>query len=212
MEREMYVSNRIASSSTSDSLAYLATRAAGKAAEENAEAGSTAQLAGGSSDPSAHVGLTVDALLVLSVAKEEMASSQPALTAAERDNLDTAELEKREHAAFGHFLEEGDGKAYYRAYIEYFDSMPAQDQRSARYAGTREPAVAALRAIAYNESALDMTAPAAALENATVAGERAARRATPISAIFQPSQADIENVARVNGRISRADSMYATGF
>ena len=206
----MYVSNRIASSSTSDSLAYLATRAAGKAAEENAEAVSGAHLAGGSYDPSSHVGLSVDALLVLSVAKEETAHSQPVLTEAERNNLDTAELEKREYAAYGHFLEEGDRKAYYRAYIEYFDSMPTQDQRSSRYAGTREPAVAALRAIAYNESALDMTAPDAALET-TAAGERA-RRATPISAIFQPSLADIENAARVNGRISRADTMYSAGF
>jgi hypothetical protein len=208
----MYVSNRIASGSTNDSLAYLATKAAGKAVEENAEAGSTAHLAGGSSDPSAHVGLSVDALLVLSVAREEMAYSQPALTEAERNNLDTAALEKREHDAYGHFLDAGDRKGYYRAYIEYFDSMPPQDQRSARYAGTREPAIAALRAIAYNESALDMSAPDAALENATEAGERTARRATPISAILQPSLGDLENVARVNGRISRADSMYATGF
>ncbi|WLR94129.1 hypothetical protein [Shinella zoogloeoides] len=208
----MYVSNRIASGSTNDSLAYLATKAAGKAVEENAEAGSTAHLAGGSSDPSAHVGLSVDALLVLSVAREETAYSQPALTEAERNNLDTAALEKREHDAYGHFLDAGDRKGYYRAYIEYFDSMPPQDQRSARYAGTREPAIAALRAIAYNESALDMSAPDAALENATEAGERTARRATPISAILQPSLGDLENVARVNGRISRADSMYATGF
>ena len=100
-----------------------------------------------------------------------------------------------------------------RAYIEYFDSMPTQDQRSARYAGTREPAVAALRAIAYNESALDMTAPDAALENVVALDDKAARRATPITAIFQPSQADFENAARVvTSRISRADTMYATGF
>lgn len=208
----MYVSNRIASGSTSDSLAYLATRAAGSAAEENAEAGSTAHLAGGSYDPSAHVSLSVDALLVLSATREETAYGQPALTEAERNNLDTTELEKREHAAYGHFLDEGDRKAYLRAYIEYFDSMPAQDQRSARYAGTREAAVAALRAIAYNESALDMTAPDAALGNASEAGDRAARRVTPISAIFQPSAGDFENAARVSGRISRADTMYATGF
>lgn len=208
----MNVSSRIASGSTSDSLAYLATKAAGKGAEENAEVGSTAHLSGGSSDPSLHVALSVDALLVLSVAKEEMAYSQPALTEAERNNLDTTELERREHAAYGHFLEAGDRKAYYRAYIEYFDSMPAQDQRSSRYAGTREPAVAALRAIAYNESALDMSAPDAALENGTETGERNVRRATPISAIFQPSNGDLENVARVTGRISRADSMYSIGF
>jgi hypothetical protein len=209
----MYVSNRIASSSTNDGLAYLATRAAGKAVEENAEVGSTAHLAGGSYDPSSHVGLSVDALLVLSVAKEETAYSQPALTPAERENHDTAELEKREYAAFGRFLEEGDRKAYYRAYVEYFDSMPLEDQRSARYAGTRESAVAALRAIAYNESALDMTAPDAALENVAAADDKAARRAIPIASIFQPSQADFENAARVvASRISRADTMYATGF
>ncbi|WP_337181382.1 hypothetical protein [Shinella sp.] len=208
----MYVSNRIASGSTGDSLAYLATRAAGTAVDENAEAGSSAQLAGGSYDPSAHVGLSVDALLVLSVAKEETVYSQPALTQAERDNLETTELEKREYAAYGHFLDEGDRKAYYRAYIEYYDSMPPQDQGSGRYAGTREPAIAALRAIAYNESALDMTVPGSALENATGAAEQTTRRATPISAIFQPGQGDFENAARVAGRISRADAMYATGF
>ena len=100
----MYVSNRIASGSTSDSLAYLATRAAGSVAEENAEAGSTAHLAGGSYDPSALVSLSVDALLVLSATREETAYSQPALTEAERNNLDTSELEKREHTAYGHFL------------------------------------------------------------------------------------------------------------
>ena len=208
----MYVSNRIASGSTSDSLAYLATKAAGSVAEESAEAASTAHLAGGSYDPSAHVSLSVDALLVLSGTREETAYSQPALTEAERNNLDTTELEKREYVAYGHFLDEGDRKAYLRAYIEYFDSMPAQDQRSSRYAGTREPAVAALRAIAYNESALDMSAPDAALENVGETGDRTARRATPISAIFQPSAGDFENAARVSGRISRADSMYATGF
>jgi hypothetical protein len=208
----MYVSNRIASGSTSDGLAYLATKAAGKVAEENTEAGSTAHLAGGSFDPSAHVGLSVEALLVLSVAKEELAYSRPALTEAERNNLDTYELEKREYIAYGHFLDEGDRKSYYRAYIEYFDSMPPQDQRSARYAGTREPAIAALRAIAYNESALDMSAPDAALEIATEAGESSARRATPISSIFRPGPGELENIARVSGRISRADSMYSTGF
>ena len=209
----MYVSNRIASGSTSDSLAYLATRAAGSVAEENAEAGSTAHLAGGSYDPSALVSLSVDALLVLSATREETAYSQPALTESERNNLDTTELEKREHTAYGHFLDAGDRKAYLRAYIEYFDSMPAQDQRSSRYAGTREPAVAALRAIAYNESALDMTAPDAALENvAEPDDDRSVRRATPIAAIFQPSAGDFENAARLGGRISRADSMYATGF
>ena len=55
-------------------------------------------------------------------------------------------------------------------------------------------AVAALRAIAYNESALDMTAPAAALENVSEPDDgRSARRATPIAAIFQPSAGDFEN-------------------
>lgn len=201
----MYVSNRIASGSTNDSLAYLATKAAGKPVEEVAEPVASAQLAGGTTDPSSHVGLSVDALLVLSVAKEESAHSQPALTEAQRNNLDTTALEAREHEAYGHFLEEGDRKAYYRAYIEYFDSMPAQDQRSARYSGTRELAVSAIRAIAYNESALDMAAPEAAVANTV-------QRSTPISAIFHPGQADFENAARVGGRISRADTMYASGF
>lgn len=199
----MYVSNRIASSSTSDSLAYLATRAAGKAVEEAADADTAAHLAGGSSDPSAHVSLSVEALLVLSGVREEETAALPALSDAERNNRDTEALERREYDAFRHYLDQGDEKNYYRAYIEYFDSMPPQDQRSPRYAGTRENAVAALRTIAYNERVADMAAPEAA---------EAARRATPISAVFQPSRQDYENAARVGARISRATSMYSLGF
>jgi hypothetical protein len=201
----MYVSNRIASGSTHEGLAYLATKAAGKATEDAAEAVSSANLAGGTVDPSSHVGLSVDALLVLSVAKEEAVHSQPALTDAERNNVDTAALEAREYGVYGHFLDAGDPKAYYRAYIEYFDSMPPQDQRSARYLGTRETAVSALRAIAYNESALDMSEPETVID-------AVARRATPISAILQPGQGNMENSAHIGARISRADSMYAAGF
>lgn len=208
----MHVSNRIASGATSDGLAYLAARAAGAVVEESVEESSGAHLAGGSYDPSAQVSLSVDALFVLSATRDETPSTQPALTEAERNNLDTAELEKREYAAYGHFLDEGDRKAYLRAYIEYFDSMPAQDQRSSRYAGTREPAVAALRAIAYNESALELSAPDAALRNAPEAGDRQARRATPISAIFQPGAGDFENAGRLGARISRADGMYSASF
>ena len=202
----MYVSNRIASSSTSDSLAYLAARAAGGALEETADAGSAAHLAGGSYDPSAQVSLSVEALLVLSGVREEETAALPSLSEAERNNSDTEALERREYEAFGHYLDRGDEKSYHRAYIDYFDSLQPMDQRSPRYAGTRENAVAALRTIAYNERVADMTAP-----DAAEAGE-GARRATPISAIFQPGRQDFENAARVGGRISRATSMYSLGF
>lgn len=113
----MYVSDRIASNATGDSLAYLSNRATDKAGEKTAEAASTAHLAGGSHDPSAQVSLSVEALLVLSGTREDA----PALSETER-------------------------------------------------------------------------------------------RATPISAIFQPGKQDFENAARVNGRISRATSMYSLGF
>lgn len=207
----MYVSNRIASSSTSDSLAYLATKAAGAPVEEAADDGPAAQLAGGSYDPSAHVSLSVEALLVLSGTREGAEERLPALTEDERNNVDTAALAEREYAAFGHYLDAGDSKNYYRAFIEYFDSMLPEDQRSARYAGARENAVAALRSIAYTEKVMDATAEGAAAD-AVLEAERAARRATPIAAIFQPRQQDFENVARVAGRISRATSMYSIGF
>lgn len=202
----MHVLNRIASSSTGDSLAYLATRAAGKAAEEPADAGSAAQLAGGSYDPSAQVSLSVDALLVLSGVREAEAAAVPSLSEAERNNSDTAALEQREYEAFRHHLDQGDEKGYHRAYIEYFDSLQPVDQRSPRYAGTRETAVAALRTIAYNERVADMAAP-----DAADAGE-GARRATPIAAVLQPGRQDFEAAARVGGRISQATSMYSLGF
>jgi hypothetical protein len=207
----MYVSSQIASNLTSESLVNLAKRAGGKAAEET-ETASTANLSGGSYDPSVHIGLSVDALLVLSAAREDAEEGRQTSAQSEQDNPDTTDIERRERAAYGHFLEEGDRKAYYRAYVEYFDSMPVHDQRSPRYAGTREPAVAALRAIAYNESALDMTAPGATLENAASVAERVARRATPIAAIFQPVGSTGETTSRVNRRISRADAMYSTDF
>lgn len=200
----MNVSNSIVSSSTSDSLAYLATRAAGKAVEVAAGSDSAAHLAGGSHDPSAQVSLSVEALLVLSGVREEQSSALPALTQAERENRDTEALEQREYAAFRHHLDRGDEKSYYRAYIDYFDSMPVEDQESPRYAGTRENAVAALRTIAYNERVADMAAPEAAGE--------IVRRATPIAAIIQPGRQDYENAARAGMRISRATSMYSLGF
>ena len=66
----MYISNRLAGTATGDSLANLAARAASRATEAPAEAESNANLSGGSYDPSAHVSLSVDALLILHVMRE----------------------------------------------------------------------------------------------------------------------------------------------
>ncbi len=202
----MYLSNRIASSSTGDSLAHLAERAAGKVVDEARETVSAAQLSGGSHDPSAHVSLSVDALLVLSASREE-AEALP--VAQDISEIDISTLQRREYESFGHFLDEGDRKAYYRAYLDFFAGMRPEEQNSERYAGMRESAVGALRAIAYNERVADMTAldiPVAAAEEAPT------RRSTPISAILQPGIPEFEHAARVTGRISRATSMYTLGF
>jgi hypothetical protein len=150
---------------------------------------------------------------VLSGARQHEEAKLPALTDDERNNLDTSALAEREYAAYGRYLETGDQKGYYRAYIEYFDSMPLQDQTSARYAGTRDAAVAGLRSFAYREKVVDVSEPdAVALFDVLLESDKTFRQATSAATVYHPGQSDFENAARLAGRISRATSMYATGF
>ena len=209
----MYISNRLAGTATGDSLANLAARAASRATEAPAEAESNANLSGGSYDPSAHVSLSVDALLILSGAKAEP-SRVPALTDDERNNIPSTSLAEREDAAFGKYLAAGDTKAYYRAYIEYYDALRPEDQASPRYAGTREGAVSALRSLAYSEKAIDGDEDATAVLDAILESGRTVRQTQPVTqpASLAPLAYEIDNVARYNGRVSRANNMYITGF
>lgn len=206
----MQISNRLAGTATGDSLANLAARAANRATEEPVDATSNAQLSGGTYDPSLRVSLSVDALFILSGAKTEEAQL-PALTEDERNNIQSPALAEREHAAFGKYLETDDVKAYYRAYIEYFDNLRAEDQASARYAGTREPAVSALRSLAYNEKAIDEDGPTV-LDAIFESGRTIRQIQTLQPASLAPLAYEVDKAARHGGRVSRADSMYLTSF
>ncbi|MCF3642122.1 biotin biosynthesis protein BioC [Rhizobium sp. TRM95111] len=206
----MYISNRIAGTATGDSLANLAARAAASAAEEPAEATSTANLAGGSYDPSAHVSLSVEALLILSAAKSDD-GKLPALSEDERNNVETPELLERERLAFGHYREEGDLKSYYRAYIEYYDSLEPADQASERYAGTRDIAVTALRSLAYTEKATSEPDGEATLDTILASGGTAPAGTIAGYSVDQAVVRQFE-AARFGGRISRANAMYLGGY
>ena len=180
----MHVSNRIASGSTSDTPGNLAAKAAGKAVEEDGESGSSAQLSGGSYDPSALVFLSVDALLVLSASQNE--TGRPGT--ARHGDFDAAALATLEYESFGHFLDEGNRTAYYRAYLDYHDGMQPAELPAERRVETP-----------FDEAAVRQT----------TATER---RATPIAAILHPAGPDAETHSRPAGGISRATTMYALGF
>ncbi len=102
--------------------------------------------------------LSADALLYLSRTRRT-AERQPPLTREEWSNVLTPQLARREHQAFGRFGETGDYRAYYRAFIEYYDSLRSEDQNSLRYFGTREAAVAGLRSFEYSDESGSVVEP-----------------------------------------------------
>ncbi|SIQ01996.1 hypothetical protein SAMN05880582_101408 [Rhizobium sp. RU20A] len=102
--------------------------------------------------------LSAEALLYLSRTRRA-AERQPALTREEWSNALSPQLARREHQAFGRYSETGDYKAYYRAFIDYYDSLRSEDQNSLRYFGTREAAVAGLRSFEYSEESGSVVEP-----------------------------------------------------
>jgi hypothetical protein len=83
----------------------------------------------------------------------------PPLTKDEWNNRLSPQLAAREYQAFGKLAETGDYRAYYRAFIDYYDGLRPEDQNSLRYFGTREAAVAGLRSLDYDaDSGLDIDA------------------------------------------------------
>ncbi|MDO9415354.1 biotin biosynthesis protein BioC [Pararhizobium sp.] len=147
----MQVVNIKTGAATGDGLNTLVGRPVVKSGPA-AQATDAVARASGLYDPSARISLSVDAMLFLSKSKKAQ-EKQPALTNDEwNNNTVTAALAGREFNAFGKFAETGDSKAYYRAYIEYFDGLSYQDQNSRRYTGTREAAMAGLRSLEYSDS------------------------------------------------------------
>ncbi|MFD1326949.1 biotin biosynthesis protein BioC [Mycoplana ramosa] len=208
----MQISNRIAGSKTSDSLANLAARAAGKAAEEAADGARQNGFTAGSYDPSDQVSLSVEALLVLSASRDTQRF--PPLTEDERNNIVSPELEEREYAAFRHFRDDGDMKGYYRAFIEYFDKLRPQDQSSPRYVGSRQIAVSALRSLAYAEKAMedDVGTEVPAVLDTILASGNTIRRDVP--QMVSPGAAihGADGSGRQSFAASRATSMYLGSF
>lgn len=206
----MQISNRIAGTATQDSLANLAARAAGKGGEEAVDAGRPNSFKAGSHDPSEQVTLSVDALFVLTASRDDQ--RLPALTEDERNNIVSPALEEREYVSFRHYRDEGDMKSYYRSYIAYFDNLQPQDQTSARYAGSRQVAVSALRSLAYAENAMDEdggSEPPAVIDT-ILASANTIRRDVPQLVPFTAAVQGGDGV-RVSA-ISHATSIYLGSF
>ncbi len=151
----MQIANRLNSSAAGDGLNNLAGRAAAQGAPGSREDGGAAAFSTGGYDPSSRVSLSADALLFLGRTKR-VQEKYPALTRGEWSNTLSPQLAAREYQAFGKYSETGDHKAYYRAFIEYYDNLRPEDQNSLRYFGTRDAAIAGARSVAYSdESGMD---------------------------------------------------------
>ncbi|MCV9997136.1 biotin biosynthesis protein BioC [Pararhizobium sp. YC-54] len=151
----MQIANRLTSAATGDGLNNLAGRAAAQGVSGSREDGGAAVLATGGYDPASRVSLSAEALLFLGRTKR-VQEKYPALTKDEWSNRLSPQLAAREYQAFGKYSETGDHKAYYRAFIEYYDNLRPEDQNSLRYFGTRDAAIAGARSVAYSdESGID---------------------------------------------------------
>lgn len=154
----MQIANRLTTATAGDGLSNLAGRPADPTGAAGKEDSTAQAVQAGFFDPTPRISLSVDALLYLSRVKKAP-ERQPALTTDEWNNSLSPQLAAREHQAFGKFADTGDYKAYYRSFIEYYDSLRPEDQNSVRYFGTREAAVAGLRSLEYDsESGLDIDA------------------------------------------------------
>lgn len=151
----MQIANRLTSTPTGDGMGNLAGRAVAQTTAGNREVGGAAPSFIGGYDPSSRVSLSAEAMLFLSRTKK-VQEKLPALTQDEWANKLSPQLAAREYQAFGKYSETGDYKAYYRAFIEYYDNLRPEDQNSLRYFGTRDAAIAGARSVEYNdESGID---------------------------------------------------------
>lgn len=154
----MQIANRLSSSAAGDGLNNLAGRAASQGVAGSREDAGAVALPMGGYDPSSRVSLSAEALLFLGRTKR-VQEKYPALTRDEWSNKLSPQLAAREYQAFGKYSETGDHKAYYRAFIEYYDNLRPEDQNSLRYFGTRDAAIAGARSVAYSdESGIDGSA------------------------------------------------------
>lgn len=146
----MQIANRLTSAGTGDGLSNLAGRAAVQASSVNREEGNATVALTGGYDPSSRVSLSAEALLFL-LRTKRVQEKYPALTRDEWSNKLSPQLAAREYQAFGKYSETADHKAYYRAFIEYYDNLRPEDQNSLRYFGTRDAAIAGVRSVEYSD-------------------------------------------------------------
>ncbi|KQY14530.1 hypothetical protein [Rhizobium sp. Root482] len=148
----MQIGNRVNAAATGDGPGNLAGRNPVQAATAGREDGGEAAMRTGGYDPSSRVSLSAEALLFLGRAKRAP-EKYPALTRDEWANKLSPQLAAREYQAFGKYSETGDHKAYYRAFISYYDNLRPEDQNSLRYFGTRDAAIAGARSVEYSDHA-----------------------------------------------------------
>ncbi|WP_018239655.1 hypothetical protein [Ensifer sp. BR816] len=151
----MEIANRLTAATTGDGLGNLAGRSAGQVVSGGKDDGAVQAVPANFFDPTPRISLSVDALLYLSRTRKTP-EKLPPLTSDEWNNGLSGQLAAREYQAFGKHAETGDYRAYYSAFVDYYDSLRPEDQNSLRYFGTREAAVAGLRSLEYDaESGLD---------------------------------------------------------
>lgn len=152
----MQIANRLTAATTGDGLGNLAGRPAGQISSAGKDENDAQASQASFFDPTPRISLSADALLYLSRTKKSP-ERLPPLTEDEWNNRLSTQLASREYQAFGKFTETGDYKAYYSAFIDYYDNLRPEDQNSLRYFGAREAAVAGLRSLEYDvESGLDI--------------------------------------------------------
>lgn len=177
----MQIANRLTAAASGDGLSNLAGRAAGQPNSAGKEEQAAQALAASFFDPTPRISLSADALLYLSQTKKA-SDGQPQLTRDEWNNRLSPQLASREYQAFGKFLEIGDHQAYYKNFIDYYDSLRPEDQDSLRYFGTREAAVAGLRSLEYEHaSGADEDAAFQTLVSVLLEEDKTAQSETPVS-------------------------------
>ncbi|OLP55255.1 hypothetical protein BJF92_22015 [Rhizobium rhizosphaerae] len=171
----MQVDSRSNPGQTGENRNARQVRVAG-AAETSTRPTTTVQVGGVTSgfDPSSRVALSAEAMLFLSYGTKRapVAEKYPPLTHDEWANKLSPQLAAREYQAFGRYTETGDYKAYYRAFIDYYDNLRPEDQTSLRYFGTRDAAVAGLRSMDYSDGTETGTKVFTTLVSALLDGEK----------------------------------------
>lgn len=147
----MQIANRLTAAASGDGLNNLAGRSAGQANSSGKDEQAAQAIAASFFDPTPRIALSADALLYLSQTRRA-SDGHPPLTRDEWNNRLSPQLAAREYQAFGKFLETGDHPAYYKNFMDYYDSLRPEDQDSLRYFGTREAAVAGLRSLQYEQA------------------------------------------------------------